>query len=101
MKTDAFQKTLKELKRFGLLLLSDARLPSITSLVARKPIRGSWWGHPKGREIFRVVSQIVDHPDVAVTKLVSGKITFVHRKLWPALLALATAREAWQMKGLS
>ncbi len=101
MKTDAFQKTFKELKRFGLLLLSDPRVPSITRLVAGQPIRGSWWGHARGHDIFRVVSRIADHPDVAVTKLVSGKVTFVHRKLWPALLAIATARDAWQMNGLS
>jgi hypothetical protein len=36
-----------------------------------------------------------------VTKLISGKITFVHRKLWPALLAIGMAREPWQMNGLS
>jgi len=66
-----------------------------------KPIRGSWWGHPKAHDIFRVVCRIADHPDVAVTKLISGKVTFVHRKLWLALLAIGMAREPWQMKGLS
>jgi hypothetical protein len=96
-----FRESLGELKRSGLLLLADNRLPSITTIVAGKPIRGSWWGHPKGREIFHVVCQIADHPDVAVTKLISGKVTFVHRKLWPALLTIGTAREPWQMKGLS
>jgi hypothetical protein len=101
METNAFPKTFKELKRFGLLMLSDARLPSITTLVAGQPIRGSWWGHARGHDIFRVASRIAEHPDVAATKLVSGKITFVHRKLWPALLAIATARDAWQMNGLS
>jgi hypothetical protein len=101
MATEAFQKTFKELKRFGLLLLSDSHLPSITTLLVGEPIRGSWWGHPKGREIFRVASRIDEHPDVAITKLISGKVTFVHRKLWPALLAVATARAPWQMNGLS
>src|SRR5262249_37912733 len=101
METDASEKAFKELKRFGLLLLSDARLPSIATLVAGQPIRGSWWGHPKGQEIFRVASRIDEHPDVAVTKLISGKVTFVHRKLWPVLLAAATAQEPWQMNGLS
>jgi hypothetical protein len=96
-----FLKSFGELKRLGLLLLADNKLPSITTFVAGKPIRGSWWGHPKGREIFRVVCQIADHPDVAVTKLISGKVTFVHRKLWPALLTIGTARKTWQMKGLS
>jgi hypothetical protein len=38
---------------------------------------------------------------VAVTKLISGKVTFVHRELWPALIAVGMARESWQMNGLS
>jgi hypothetical protein len=97
----AFQKSFRALKRSGFLLLADNRLPSITTLVVGKPIRGSWWGHPKGHDIFYVASRIADHPDVAVTKLISGKVTFVHRKLWPALLALGTSRESWQMNGLS
>jgi hypothetical protein len=42
-----------------------------------------------------------DHPDVALVKLVSGKSTFVHRPLWPALLAVASARAPWQMDGLA
>jgi hypothetical protein len=36
-----------------------------------------------------------------MTKLISGKVTFVHRKLWPALLAIGMAREPWQTNGLS
>ena len=96
-----FRKVFQALRRHGLLLESDARLPSLTQIVADEPIKGSWWGHPKGRLIFRITNQIDDHPDVLVTKLISGKVTFVHRKLWPALLAVATAREAWQTRNLS
>ena len=40
-------------------------------------------------------------PDVASVKLVSGKATLVHHPLWPALLAIATARDAWQLDSLS
>ena len=97
----AFQISFRELKRSGLVLLADNKLPSISTFVVGEPIRGSWWGHPRGRDIFRVVCRIVDHPDVAVTKLISGKVTFVHRKLWPALLTVGMSREPWQMNGLS
>jgi hypothetical protein len=38
---------------------------------------------------------------VLLTKLVSGKTTWIHRRLWPALLAAAGSREAWQTEGLS
>jgi hypothetical protein len=98
---DICNKSFHELERFGILLLSDPQLPCITTLVAGRPIRGSWWGHPKGDDVFRVASWIDEHPDVAVTKLMSGKVTFIHRKLWPSLLAVAMTREPWQLKGLS
>jgi hypothetical protein len=51
--------------------------------------------------IFQVNEKLEDHPDVLITKLVSGKVTFVHRDLWQEILAIGTARERWQMEGLS
>jgi len=94
-------RALKELVRHGLLLVTDAKLPCLVALIAGGPVRGSWWGHPKGRAIYAAAMQLEDHPDVAAVKLVSGKATFVHRRLWPALLAAATARATWQMQGLA
>jgi len=35
------------------------------------------------------------------TKLISGKVTLVHRTIWPEIFAIGTARASWQMKGLS
>ncbi|OLC54350.1 MAG: hypothetical protein AUH92_04225 [Acidobacteria bacterium 13_1_40CM_4_69_4] len=64
-------------------------------------MRGSWWGHPKGRLIFRVAGMLADHPDVVVNRLVSRKVTYVHRSLWPALLAVGRGRRPWQTRGLS
>lgn len=52
-------------------------------------MRGSWWGHPKGNDIFRLSRAIRSSPDVLVCRLVGGKITYVHRRLWPALVRLA------------
>lgn len=52
-------------------------------------IRGSWWGHPQGREIYRAAQAICESPSVLVCKLVEGKISYVHRRLWPALVRLA------------
>ena len=89
------------LVREGLLLLTDARLPSIATLVAGAPVRGSWWAHPAGRDIYQVSEALADHPDVLVSRLVSGKVTYVHRRLWPPLLAVAGAREPWQTHRLS
>jgi hypothetical protein len=42
-----------------------------------------------------------DHPDVLIMKLISGKVTFVHRQLWGRIYSIAVARENWQMKPLS
>ena len=36
-----------------------------------------------------------------MNRLVSGKVTYVHRRLWPAVLAIGRAREPWQTRGLS
>ena len=89
------------LQRDGLMLMSDSSLPSLVALVAGGPIGGSWWGHPRGGEIYHLANQLVDQPDVLLVKLVSTKKTFVHRRLWPALVAVGQARERWQLDGLT
>lgn len=63
--------------------------PSLAEAIAGGPIRGSWWGHARGHEIFRVAEAVSEHPDVLVCKLIEGKVTYVHRRLWPALVRLA------------
>ena len=77
-------------KRHG-IVLESARVPvpSLAAKVAGEPMRGSWWSHPKGHEIFRLSRAIRESPDVLVCRLVDGKVTYVHRHLWPALVVLA------------
>ena len=53
------------------------------------------------QKIFQVNERLDDHPDVLIAKLLAGKVTFVHRQFWPALLAVATSKEPWQMRNLS
>jgi hypothetical protein len=74
------------------VVLASARgpVPSIAEAVAGAPIRGGWWSHPSGKAIFAALSQLDDRADVKCFKLVDGKVTFVHRRLWPALVRLAT-----------
>src|SRR5687767_5897748 len=95
------ERLLALLESHGLLLLSDNRRPALAQLVAGEAIRGSWWGHPEGKRIFALAGALGDHRDALVIKLVDGKLTFVHRRLWSAILAVAGAREAWQTRGLS
>jgi hypothetical protein len=85
----------------GILLESDAKLPSISSIIAGGAVRGSWWGHPSGGAIYAALQWLADQTDVTAAKLVSQKITYIHQDLWPALIAIGRARESWQMKGLS
>jgi hypothetical protein len=92
---------LNVLSSCGLLLKQDKLLPNVVTLVTGERLRTSWWSHPKGRLIFAVLSELSEHPDVLFTKLLYGKETLVHRQLWPALLAVATAGEPWQLQNLS
>jgi hypothetical protein len=92
---------LRALRERGLLLLADNTLPSLSRLIADEPIRGSWWGHPKAHAIFRAARGLEEHPDVIAIPLIAGKITFIHRRLWPALLTVAVARDRCQIAGLS
>jgi hypothetical protein len=84
------KKALAFVEKHGVVLQSARGcVPSLADAVAGERIRGSWWGHPKGREIYGAAKTICESPDVLVCKLVEGKITFVHRRLWPALVKLA------------
>ena len=91
---------LQELETLGVLLKTDPKLPSVCALVAGEAVKGSWWTHPRSRDMFRVLTELEAHPDVLVAKLISGKDTFIHRTLWPAVLSVGAAREEWQMAGL-
>ena len=96
-----FRHILNQLKKSGFLLESDPRLPSVATLITGSPLHSSWWSHPLAHTIFHVNGQLEDHPDVLVAKLVASKVTFVHRKLWPEIVAIGKARENWQTQPLS
>jgi len=78
-------------REHGVVLLSArGAAPSLAEWIAGEPIRGSWWGHPRGHEIYALVNAVSDSPDVLVCRLLAGKRTFVHRRLWPALIRAAS-----------
>jgi hypothetical protein len=84
------------LEREGVLMLTPiAGLTSIVESIAKGKVKGSWWGHPAGKQIFRVASELEDMDGVWVIKLVDGKTTFVDRTLHPAIYRIATDR-AWR-----
>lgn len=77
-------------EKHGVVLASaKGPVPSVAEAIAGEPIIGSWWSHPKAQAIFDALSEIDDDIDVRCFKLVDNKVTFVHRRLWPALVRLA------------
>jgi hypothetical protein len=77
-------------------LLARARVvslvatPGFTSLVeaVAGPVKGSWWGHPRGDTIYAIATALED--EALVARLAAGKVAFLHRSLWPALLRVVT-----------
>ncbi|MCZ6507540.1 MAG: hypothetical protein O7A04_05765 [Acidobacteria bacterium] len=81
---------LRFLEQHGVILESAAGpVPSLAVEVAGKPLRGSWWGHEKSEQIFLLTRQLRRAKEVLTCRLVNGKITYVHRRLWPALARLS------------
>ena len=78
------------------VVLASARgpVPTLTHAIAGEDIRGSWWSHPQGKRIFALLEAVSHDTDVLVCRLVDNKITLVHRRLWPALAAAASAFDA-------
>jgi hypothetical protein len=93
-------RVLRDIRRFGLLPFTDPKATSLVSLVADGPVSGSWWGHPAGQWIYRVGEDLERHPEILALKLWRGKVTLVHRRLWPALVRIGESRAAWQFTGL-
>lgn len=90
-----------QIGRHGVVLESNNVWPSVAHIVAGEPVRGSWWAHPAGRDIFSMTRELTMNPDICVTRLIGGRVTYVHRRLWPALLTVAKSDEPWQTSGLA
>ena len=84
------KQALAWVKKWGIAVESArANVPNLAQVIAGEPLRGSWWAHPKGNEIFLLSRAIRRSPDVLVCRLVDGKITYVHRRMWPTLVSMA------------
>ena len=64
-------------------------VPTLAYAVAGEPIRGSWWSHPKSHDIHAATLDARDSNDVLTCRIVRGKVTLIHRRLWPALVRIA------------
>ncbi len=78
------------IEEHGVVLASaKGPVPRLTEAIVNEPIKGSWWAHPKSHQIFAILQAVADSEDVLVCRLVNGKVTFIHRRLWPALVRAA------------
>ena len=73
------------------IVLESARgpVPNLVEAIVGSPVKGSWWGHTKGKQIFKLLNAVRDTGEVLVCRLVGDKVTYVHRDAWPALVRLA------------
>lgn len=78
-------------ERHGIVLEAarHATIPVLADAVAGEALQGRWWSHPRSRQVFAVTRAVRAEPQVLVCRLVEGRISFVHERLWPALARLA------------
>jgi hypothetical protein len=86
------QQALGLVKKHG-VVLESARgpVPNLVDLVVGGTRKGSWWTHPRAREVFALTRSMRDSPEILVTRFVNGHITYVHRRLWVPLVRIASA----------
>jgi hypothetical protein len=84
------EQALAFVKKHG-IVLERARgpVPCLVDAIAGEPVRGSWWAHARAHHIFEVLGAVADSQDVLRCRLVSDKITYAHRHIWPALVRLS------------
>lgn len=77
-------------RKHGVVLeAATGSVPSLAEAIAGTTIRGSWWAHPRCHEIFELTRAKREARTILVCRLVDGRITYVHRRLWPSLVRAA------------
>jgi hypothetical protein len=95
MNADAAMSFVRE---HGMVLVSaKGPAPRLTEAIAGETIKGSWWAHPKSHQIFAILQQLDDSPDILVCRFLGGRVTYIHRRLWPAIVKLASHFRADQL----
>ena len=75
------------IREHGVVLMSgNGPVPRLVEAIAGEPIKGSWWAHPRSRAIYEVLQAIENSPDILICRLIDANLTWVHRRLWAALV---------------
>ena len=84
------REALEFVERHGVVLASaKGNAPRLTEAIVGAPIKGSWWAHAMSHEIYGVLNAVSESEDVLACRLIDGKVTLIHRRLWPSLVRLA------------
>lgn len=86
---------LERLRHDGVLTLA-----SLIEDIAGEPVRGTWWSHPAGKKIYAAAEALDASEEALTTKLVEGRITWVHAALWP-YLARVVEDPAWRAAAIA
>jgi hypothetical protein len=84
------EQALAFVRQHGVVLASaKGPAPRLTEAIVGEAIAGSWWAHPKSHHIYSILGAVTDSDQLLVCRLIDGKITLIHRRLWPSLVRLA------------
>jgi hypothetical protein len=85
------EEALAFVREHGIVLMSaKGTAPRLTEAIIGEPIKGSWWAHPQSHHIFAILEAVTDSEQVLVCRLINGKVTLVHRRLWSSLVRVAS-----------
>ena len=84
------EEALAFIQEHGVVLVSaKGTAPRLTEAITGESIKGSWWAHPQSHRIYAILRAVTESEQVLACRLIDGKITLVHRRLWPSLVRLA------------
>ena len=85
------EEALAFVRENGVVLVSaKGTAPRLTEAIIGEPIKGSWWTHAQSRQIYAILGAVTESDQVLVCRLIDGKVTLVHRRLWPSLVRVAS-----------
>lgn len=85
----SIEEALGFVEQNGIVLESaHGRVPTFVDYVAGERVT-RWWSHPRAQLMFSLTRALRDSPDVLTCRLIDDKVTYVHRRLWPALVKLS------------